>query len=164
MRDSTGIEEFMEICERVDLVQRQVRAAKQIDVRQQKTRVTDMFSADPRAAPADGRCSPEDVDAFSQLSCRRRTTRQHGRLRRHPRDHELASGRTSKFAGEACEGRRSAQSGCRCDQEANETFALREVRAPWADVSIFLRSQALGSCRRRSAGRNRQRAAKVHWL
>ena len=59
----------------------------------------------------------------------------------HPRDHELASGRASKFAGEACEGRRSAQSGCRCDQEANETVALREVRAPSADVSIFLGSQ-----------------------
>ena len=60
----TGIVEFMEISERVDLVQRQVRVAKQIDVRQQKTGVTDMFSADPQTEPADGRCSPEDVEAF----------------------------------------------------------------------------------------------------
>jgi three-Cys-motif partner protein len=60
----TGIVEFMEISERVDLIQRQVRAAKQIDVRQQKTGVTDMFGADPQAEPADGGCSPDDVDAF----------------------------------------------------------------------------------------------------
>jgi len=61
---STGIVEFMEISERVDLVQRQVRAAKQIDVRQQKTGVTDRFSTDPQAEPTDGRCSPQDVEAF----------------------------------------------------------------------------------------------------
>ena len=61
---STGIVEFMEISERVDLVQRQVRAAKQIDVRRQRTGVTDMFSAEPQAEPADGRCSPEEVEAF----------------------------------------------------------------------------------------------------
>lgn len=60
----TGIVEFMDISERVDLVQRQVRAAKQIDVRQQKTGVTDMFGVDPQPEPADGRCSPDDVDAF----------------------------------------------------------------------------------------------------
>lgn len=60
----TGIIEFMDISERVDLVQRQVRAAKQIDARQQKTGVTDMFGADLRPEPEDGRCSPSDVDAF----------------------------------------------------------------------------------------------------
>lgn len=60
----TGIVEFMEISERVDLVQRQVRAAKQIDARQQKTGVTDMFGADPQPEPTDGRCSPAEVDAF----------------------------------------------------------------------------------------------------
>jgi len=60
----TGIVEFMDISERVDLVQRQVRAAKQIDVRQQKTGVTDMFGANPQPEPADGRRSPDDVDAF----------------------------------------------------------------------------------------------------
>ena len=59
----TGIVEFMDISERVDIVQRQVRAAKQIDVRQQKTRITDMFGADPQSEP-DGRCSPDGVDAF----------------------------------------------------------------------------------------------------
>ena len=60
----TGIVEFMDISERVDLVQRQVRAAKQIDARQQKTGVTDMFGADPQPEPTDGRCSPDEVDAF----------------------------------------------------------------------------------------------------
>ena len=52
----------MEISEQVDLVQRQVRAAKQIDARQQKTGATDMFSAVPRAERAGGRC--EDVQAL----------------------------------------------------------------------------------------------------
>lgn len=60
----TGIVEFMDISERVDLVQKQVRAAKQLDVRQKKTGVTDMFGADPQIEPADGRSSPDDVDAF----------------------------------------------------------------------------------------------------
>ena len=60
----TGIVEFMDISERVDLVQRQVRAAKQIDVRQQRTGVTDMFGTDPQPEQMDGRCSPDDVDAF----------------------------------------------------------------------------------------------------
>jgi hypothetical protein len=60
----TGIVEFMDISERVDLVQRQVRAAKQIDVRQQRTGIADMFGTDALPEPADGRCSPDDVDAF----------------------------------------------------------------------------------------------------
>ena len=60
----TGIVEFMDISERVGLVQRQVRAAKQIDVRQQKTGVKDLFGADAHPESADGRCSPDDVDAF----------------------------------------------------------------------------------------------------
>ena len=47
-----------------DLVQRQVRAAKQIDARQQRTGVTDMFGADLQPEPEDGRCSSSDVDAF----------------------------------------------------------------------------------------------------
>lgn len=59
-----GIVEFMDISERVDLVQKQVRTAKQLDIRQKKTGVTDMFGADPQIEPADGRSSPDDVDAF----------------------------------------------------------------------------------------------------
>jgi hypothetical protein len=59
-----GIVEFMDISQRVNLVQRQVRAAKQIDARQQKTGVTDMFGADPQPEPTDGRCSPDEFDAF----------------------------------------------------------------------------------------------------
>ena len=60
----TGIVEFMDVSERVHLVQRRVRAAKQIDARQQRTGVTDMFGADPQPEPEDGRCSPSDVDTF----------------------------------------------------------------------------------------------------
>ncbi|WP_225781229.1 three-Cys-motif partner protein TcmP [Xenophilus sp. Marseille-Q4582] len=60
----TGIVEFMDISERVDLVQRRVRAAKQIEVRQQRTGVTDLFGTEPEIEASDGRCSPDDVDAF----------------------------------------------------------------------------------------------------
>jgi three-Cys-motif partner protein len=60
----TGIVEFMDISERVELVQRRVRAAKQIEVRQQKTGVADLFGPEPQLDPSDGRCSLDDVDAF----------------------------------------------------------------------------------------------------
>jgi three-Cys-motif partner protein len=61
-----GIVEFMDMSEKADLVQRRVRAAKQIDVRQRKTGVMDMFGVEPQAEPVDGRCSPDLVDAFWQ--------------------------------------------------------------------------------------------------
>ncbi|MFW5329763.1 three-Cys-motif partner protein TcmP [Hydrogenophaga sp. ZJX-1] len=61
-----GIVEFMDMSEKADLVQRRVRAAKQVDVRQQKTGVMDMFGIEPQAEPVDGRCSPDVVDAFWQ--------------------------------------------------------------------------------------------------
>ncbi|MBW8833330.1 MAG: hypothetical protein JF606_28935 [Burkholderiales bacterium] len=54
----------MDISQRIDLIQRQVRAAKQIDAREQRTGVTDMFGADTQPEPTDGRCSPDEVDAF----------------------------------------------------------------------------------------------------
>lgn len=60
----TGIVKFMDISERVDLVQRQVRVAKRIDVRQQKTGVPDLFGTDLQQEPADVRCSSEEVDSF----------------------------------------------------------------------------------------------------
>lgn len=60
----TGIVEFMDISERVELVQRRVRAAKQIEVRQQKTGVVDLFDTEPQLDPSDGRCSPDEVDDF----------------------------------------------------------------------------------------------------
>jgi three-Cys-motif partner protein len=59
-----GIVEFMDMSEKADLVQRRVRAAKQIDVRQQKTGVMDMFGIEPQSEPVDGRCSPDVVDSF----------------------------------------------------------------------------------------------------
>jgi three-Cys-motif partner protein len=66
-----GIVEFMDMSERVDLVQRRVRATKQIDIRQQKTGVMDMFGIGPQTDSKDGRCSPDKVDAFwrSHLAC-----------------------------------------------------------------------------------------------
>lgn len=60
----TGIVEFMDISERVELVQRRVRAAKKIEVRQQKTGVVDLFDTEPQLDPSDGRCSPDVVDDF----------------------------------------------------------------------------------------------------
>ncbi len=60
----TGIVEFMDLSERVELVQRRVRAAKQIEVRQQRTGVADLFGTEPPLDPSDGRCGPDDVDAF----------------------------------------------------------------------------------------------------
>ncbi|AVS63312.1 hypothetical protein C8241_17955 [Paracidovorax avenae] len=61
-----GIVEFMDMSEKADLVQRRVRAAKQIDVRERKTGVMDMFGIELQADPVDGRCSPDAVDAFWQ--------------------------------------------------------------------------------------------------
>lgn len=61
-----GIVEFMDMSEKADLVQRRVRAAKQIDVREQKTGITDMFGIKPQTEPADSHCSPDEVDAFWQ--------------------------------------------------------------------------------------------------
>lgn len=60
----TGIVEFMDISERVELVQRRVRAAKQIEARQQKTGVLELFDTEPQLDPSDGRCSPDEVDDF----------------------------------------------------------------------------------------------------
>ena len=63
-----GIIEFMDMSEKADLVQRRVRAAKKIDVREQKTGITDMFGIEPQTEPIDGHCSPDEVDAFWQRS------------------------------------------------------------------------------------------------
>lgn len=60
----TGIVEFMDISEKVDIVQTRVRQAKQLDVREQKTRVADMFATEPAQDVGDGRSDPEEVDAF----------------------------------------------------------------------------------------------------
>lgn len=42
-----GLIEFMEISQGVDLIQKQIRAIKQLDKRQEKSRVRDMFSDEP---------------------------------------------------------------------------------------------------------------------
>ena len=60
----TGIVEFMDTSEQVDIVQARVRQAKQLDVREQKTRVADLFSTQPAPDVGDGRSDPEEVDAF----------------------------------------------------------------------------------------------------
>lgn len=59
-----GIVEFMDISEKVDLVQTRVRAAKQLDVREKKSGTPDMFAVDMLAEPGDGRSSPDEVDTF----------------------------------------------------------------------------------------------------
>lgn len=60
----TGIVEFMEISEKVELVQARVRLAKQIDARVQKTGIADMFATDSMPDVGDGRSDPEEVDQF----------------------------------------------------------------------------------------------------
>lgn len=60
----TGITEFMEISEKVELLQARVRMAKQIDVREQKTGVGDLFATDTVQDAGDGRSNPDAVDNF----------------------------------------------------------------------------------------------------
>lgn len=60
----TGITEFMEISEKVELLQARVRMAKQIDAREQKTGVGDLFATEPVQDAGDGRSDPDAVDNF----------------------------------------------------------------------------------------------------
>jgi three-Cys-motif partner protein len=61
----TGIVEFMDISERVDLVQRRVRAAKKSDDRVRKTGIVDMFAPDEHLGDhSQGHTSPAEVDTF----------------------------------------------------------------------------------------------------
>lgn len=60
----TGIVEFMDISQKVDLVQARVRAAKQFDVREKKSGMPDMFAVDALTEPAYSRNGAEDVDSF----------------------------------------------------------------------------------------------------
>lgn len=60
----TGIVEFMDISEKVDLVQARVRASKQLDARERKSGIADMFAADPIEDVSDGRSSPDEVDTY----------------------------------------------------------------------------------------------------
>ncbi len=60
----TGIVEFMDISEKVDLVQARVRAARKFDAREKRSGIADMFSADAIEDAGDERSSPEEVDAY----------------------------------------------------------------------------------------------------
>ena len=54
----------MEISSRVDLVQRQVRAASKDALRQEKTGMGDLFGAESLVDRATGHAKPHDVDEF----------------------------------------------------------------------------------------------------
>lgn len=60
----TGIVEFMDISERIDLVQRRVRAAKKTDLRERDTGIVDMFASDEPVDLFEGHASPAEVDTF----------------------------------------------------------------------------------------------------
>jgi three-Cys-motif partner protein len=60
----TGIVEFMESSEKVELLQARVRLAKQIDVREQQTGVGDLFGVENTADATDSRSNPPEVDQF----------------------------------------------------------------------------------------------------
>lgn len=59
-----GIVEFMEISEKLDLVQKRVRAATQHRQRAEKTGIDDMFSSDSRVSEEEGHASPEQVEEY----------------------------------------------------------------------------------------------------
>jgi three-Cys-motif partner protein len=59
-----GIVEFMDISERVDLVQARVRAVKKLAAREKKSGVADMFAVSTVEEASDGRTNPNEVDAF----------------------------------------------------------------------------------------------------
>lgn len=60
----TGIVEFMEVSEKVELLQARVRMAKQIDVRERQTGVGDLFPTEATEDAADSRSNPTEVDQF----------------------------------------------------------------------------------------------------
>lgn len=60
----TGITEFMEISEKVELLQARVRMAKQIHAREQQTGVVDLFATEATAEAGDSRSDPGQVDEF----------------------------------------------------------------------------------------------------
>jgi three-Cys-motif partner protein len=60
----TGIVEFMEISEKVDIVQARVRAATKLEEKERSSGVADLFAEDASTEPGEGRSSPSDVDAY----------------------------------------------------------------------------------------------------
>jgi hypothetical protein len=59
-----GIIEFMKISEKVDLVQKQVRAIKKTSKKEAQTGISDLFGSPSLVDESAGRASPDDVDAF----------------------------------------------------------------------------------------------------
>lgn len=59
-----GIIEFMRISEKVDLIQKQVRAVKRTSRKEAQTGITDLFGSPSLVDEGAGRASPEDVDAY----------------------------------------------------------------------------------------------------
>jgi hypothetical protein len=59
-----GIIEFMEISEKVDLVQKQVRASTRHRTRQKKSSMSDMFGADSLVDAAEDHAEPDEVDQY----------------------------------------------------------------------------------------------------
>ena len=60
----TGVVEFMEISEKVDIVQARVRAATKLEEKERSTGTGDLFAEDASNEPGGGRSSPSDVDAY----------------------------------------------------------------------------------------------------
>lgn len=60
----TGIVEFMEISEKVDIVQARVRAATKLEQKEKATGMGDFFADEAVPESGEGRSSPDDVDAF----------------------------------------------------------------------------------------------------
>ena len=60
----TGIVEFMEISEKVDIVQTRVRAATKLEEKERSTGMGDLFADDAKNETGEGRSSPSDVDAY----------------------------------------------------------------------------------------------------
>jgi three-Cys-motif partner protein len=59
-----GIVEFMEISEKVDMVQTRVRAATKLAAKERLSGTPDLFADDVSSEVGEGRSSPSDVDAF----------------------------------------------------------------------------------------------------
>ena len=60
----TGVLEFMEISEKVDIVQARVRAATKLEAKERTTGTGDLFAQEASSDPGEGRSSPSNVDAY----------------------------------------------------------------------------------------------------
>ena len=60
----TGVVEFMEISEKVDIVQARVRAATKLEEKERSSGTGDLFAEDAGSESGEGRSSPNDVDAY----------------------------------------------------------------------------------------------------